>query len=130
VTFVLSVSGISTPQGLSTTAYVVAVTLLCLAFVLQVTGVILIVRDIQDDVRLAREITAPLTQNPSGLQFPGVTVSGALGAHLAQQMVRADTFRDFVLQRLAGSVRRRWIGVVVLLAGFAAAFTASIIALG
>ncbi len=132
----LFASGTSAATGLSSTTHCVALTLFTVALLLQLAGVGLIVKDIRDDLHLAQRITAEPDAPVRGVSvsLPGVTgdidITGAFPAAVARGLQRSDTFRDFMAQWLAGRSGSRYLGVVVLLLGFAVSFVGSVVALG
>jgi hypothetical protein len=94
-------------------------------FVLAIAGILLIVREILDDVRAARTLRerqdAPNPPTAITTSVPGrpveISVGGAGMQPLIQGMYQADSFRDFVAERLGGGLRRRWLGVGLIIIG-------------
>jgi hypothetical protein len=114
---------------------VAAIVLLSAAFVAQVGGVGLIVWDIRDDLRQAREMAeVPIIPPESFIQqVSSSTFSFALpqsrdpAMELAQHQHRhATLFQKFVQDVLAGKKNRRVWGVVILVHGIALGYAGSI----
>jgi hypothetical protein len=118
---------------LSETAWLV--TLYVLGFALQIAGVVLVVIEITEDVRAAQAIKeradAP-DASPQGVvgSAPGVEmyVGGLAGAFMAQTAQNVDSFRTFTAERLSGGLRRRVLGVALIILGAIAGFAANLIA--
>ena len=102
----------------------VLLTLYGVGFVLQVTGAVLVVRDVLDDQRTAQKLAADAEQTKglTGVRTEhggGVStfVGGAAGQALAQTMAATDTFAAFVQARLSGRQPRKLLGVALVLLG-------------
>jgi len=111
-----------------------AVILFVAAFLLQLAGVVLIVLEIRQDLRSAREIEAQNAEpEPEGVQTFSPThetfIGGDLGRHLARTMQVSDSFREFTLDRLSGGLGRRILGVVLFVLGAAVGLAGNLIAL-
>ncbi len=118
---------------LSETAWLV--TLYVLGFAFQIAGVVLVVMEINQDIRAAQAIkkrTDALEASPEGVagSAPGVEmyIGGLAGAFMAQTAQNVDSFRDFTAQRLSGGLRRRVAGVALIVLGAMAGLAGNLIA--
>jgi hypothetical protein len=98
-----------------------------------IVGVGLIVKEIVNDWRAARDIEekadAPDAPHTVPVQAPGVTgTMGGLGmAPLIRGMYEADSFRAFIAARLRGGLRLRILGVLLFVAGATLEYVAALI---
>jgi hypothetical protein len=96
---------------------------------LQVSGAWIVILDIRDDIRAARQLAAEAEQASSVTEIRGggFVIGGVLGQQAAQSAAKVDTFERFTRARLMGSLRRRMVGVGLIFAGAVAQLAAGII---
>jgi hypothetical protein len=100
------------------------------AFALQVVGVVLVVLDIRDDRQAAKTLAeaSKSTKQLTEIQKGDVIVGGMMGAALAQASATADTFAEFVSERLTSRQDRKLLGVALVLLGALVGLAANLIA--
>jgi hypothetical protein len=103
----------------------VLIGLFAAAFALQIGGIAMIVWEIVGDVQAARVLReredAPDPPRAVTTRIPErgveITVGGAGMQQIIRGMYQADSFRDFVAMRLGEGIRRRWLGVGLIVVG-------------
>jgi hypothetical protein len=140
----LAISGPSTRPvaALSHDRRVWAMSLFIVAFLLELAGVVLVAREIRGDVLAAKRLAEPDPDPPQAISVPegtpwpgspGVTVSGEVfgglvGGIVAQSIKNVDMFGQFTIERLAGNLRWRVVGVALIVLGAIVGLIANLVA--
>lgn len=106
-----------------------AAALYCLGFALQIIGAVLVGLEIRDDVQAARRIAMSEAAAPATVRTRDVEIGGVLGQALAGAVSGVDSFREFATERLSGHMRRRLLGVALIIVGAAVGLAANLLAL-
>lgn len=109
----------------------VLIVMYLVAFALEFGGVALVALEIAGDIRAAKRL-AESRPTPEGITHspaPGIEIGigGSLGQIIAGNVQNMDTFRTFTLERLTGGIRRRVLGVVLIVAGIGVGTIANLI---
>jgi hypothetical protein len=110
------------------------IALYSVGFLTQLGGIVLLVTGLAGDIRAARMLRdqtdvegGPATEITHSAGGVTTTIGGSGMGPLIQSMQRADSFRTFTAERLAGNMAMRILGVLLVVVGTTVDFAADIL---
>lgn len=103
-------------------------------FVVEIAGIVLLVLDVSRDIADGNRLRIRREQNqPAGIHIerPGVTVDlvGFAAEQMARSRASADALETLTIERLSGSLVRRWVAVGLVVSGAVIGLVADIASL-